>query len=277
MSLSSVWRTLIRRWYVTLLGLLLTLGLVYAGAKLSPPTYQARASVLLIPPKSQQEANPYLGLGGLQEVSDVLSRAVSDSVTTDAVTAAGGSAKYSVARDTSTTGPIILVTAEAPSAATALLTDKLLIQRMGPALTSLQAGQDVPAGAYINLITLSADQKAAVQRKSQLRACIAGGAAGLLLTVLLVAFAEKTANRRRGRRSAAAVAAGDAPNPAGRTRGRRHKGEHSLADETVPAEQGVADDSLVDEHDELIDQDDAPESGTGRRPAASGGRSRTHG
>src|SRR5215470_17013903 len=110
MSLTGIGRTLIRRWYVTVLGLVLTIGLASVAASSSPPTYEARASVVLVPPKSNQLQNPFLGLGGLQEVSDVVSRAISDTATADAITAAGGSPKYSVGRDTSTSGPILLIT-----------------------------------------------------------------------------------------------------------------------------------------------------------------------
>lgn len=196
MSLSSIWRVLLRRWYVSVFGLLLTVALGVGGALLSPPTYEAHATVLLVPPKTNQQLNPYLNLGGLQEPSDAISRAMSNTETSDAILAAGGSGKYSVARDTSTSGPIILITTDASTGATALKTTQLLINRMAPVFDKLQANQNVPDGSYITITVLAQDDKATKQTKSQLRSIIALAAVGLILTVLMVGFAEKSLTRR---------------------------------------------------------------------------------
>ncbi|MCW2540865.1 MAG: hypothetical protein JWN95_2590 [Frankiales bacterium] len=196
MSLSSIWRIMLRRWYVTLFGLVFTAALTVGAGILSPPTYEADASVLLIPPKTAQSVNPFMGLGGLQEVADVVSRAASDAKTTDALLAAGGTAQYAVGRDTSSTGPIILITATADSAQQALLSVKFLVDRLGPSLEALQSAKDVPLESFITQYDLSSDQTAKVQRKAQLRSCITAAALGILFTVLLVAFAEKILRRR---------------------------------------------------------------------------------
>ncbi|MEO9239028.1 MAG: hypothetical protein ABI418_13175, partial [Jatrophihabitantaceae bacterium] len=132
MSFASIGRALVRRWYVSVLGILITVGLLAGAVVEVPATYQARASVLLLPPKTKLEANPLLGLGGLQEVSDVLARAISDSETADQILAIGSGGKYSVGRDTSTSGPIILITAEASTSTAALAIKRALIDKLGP-------------------------------------------------------------------------------------------------------------------------------------------------
>jgi len=231
MSLSTIWRIVLRRWYVALAGLLITIGLAAGGAVLSPPTYEAHATILLLPPKSNQQLNPYLNLGGMQEPSDVISRALSDTETSDAIAAAGGSGKYSIARDTSTSGPIILITADATSGPQALRTAQLLIDRVGPEFDKLQAQQNVPASAYIKVLTLGKDQQAKVQRKSQLRAIIAAVAVGIVLTILLVGYTERRFARRARRAETPAPGAEEAPatdpeptaaEPAGPGAGQRH-------------------------------------------------------
>jgi len=85
MSLAGIWRVLLKRWYITLIGLIITGGFVAAAITKVPPEYSARATVLLIPPQTGKEVNPYLSLGGLQEVSDVLSNAMASDQTSDLV------------------------------------------------------------------------------------------------------------------------------------------------------------------------------------------------
>lgn len=286
MSLSSIWRVLLRRWYVTLFGLVLTVGLAAAGAVLSPATYEAHATILLVPPKTNQQLNPYLNLGGLQEPSDAISRAVSDTDTTNYVLAHGGSGKYSIARDTSTSGPIILVTADGKSNAVALKTVQLLVDRIGPEFDKLQAAQNVPQGSYITVITLKKDDKAVIQTKSQIRSVISLAAVGIVLTILLVAFAEKTINRRKNKARALDAATETAPAteeaPARPTRaerradpkrgtdqrerserrrnneprrGQRRQGERAAADERSSVPDGDA--GLFDELSSVSEHDDA--------------------
>jgi hypothetical protein len=203
MSLAGIWRVLLRRWYITLLGLLITVGLVAGAIIKVPPTYSARATVLLIPPQTGKEVNPYLSLGGLQEVSDVLATAMSDDATSQEVIAQGGSPTWAVGRDTSTSGPIVLVTSTGSTAGSALLTVKILVDKLNPVLQQLQTQQNVPQDSFIRTITVRQDRTAELDRKGQLRSTIAAAALGLLLTVLLAAITDNRLNKRRERKAEA--------------------------------------------------------------------------
>lgn len=238
MSFASIGRALVRRWYVSVLGILITVGLLAGAVVEVPATYQARASVLLLPPKTKLEANPLLGLGGLQEVSDVLARAISDSETADQILAIGSGGKYSVGRDTSTSGPIILITAEASTSTAALAIKRALIDKLGPILTGLQVSQNVPTDSLITLVTLTDDKTVSTQRKSQLRALIAAAAVGILLTILLVALVENRSTRRKRKLADRAAADAQLDEPEG------HPG-HVPAD----ADDGAGEDDLAGSND----------------------------
>lgn len=62
-----------RRWYVVLVGLLLTLPLAYLAAQYVAPTYTMKASVVLLAPEETvgDGGNPYLAMGGLEAAVDV--------------------------------------------------------------------------------------------------------------------------------------------------------------------------------------------------------------
>ena len=63
---------LLRRWYLTLTGLVLTIAFGAIAIFMVAPTYQAKASLLPASPKSPATgSNPYLALGGLQGATDV--------------------------------------------------------------------------------------------------------------------------------------------------------------------------------------------------------------
>ncbi len=95
MSVSEWPRTLIRRWYLTVLGLAVTIGLVAAAAIAVPVSYTAKADVVLIPPanSTSNSDNPLLGLTGLTSAADVLARAMSDPSKVNQAQAAGRNRK----------------------------------------------------------------------------------------------------------------------------------------------------------------------------------------
>ena len=75
---SELWpRVLRRRWYVVALGLLVTVALGFGASQAAKPTYEAKSVLLLLPPSSGNGDNPYLNLGAISGVTDVLNQALS--------------------------------------------------------------------------------------------------------------------------------------------------------------------------------------------------------
>lgn len=201
--MQGVLRSLLRRWYLTVVGLILAAGLGAVAAYLVPPTYEATGSVVLLPPKSTVEpgGNPYLQLVGLGQTVDVVSRAMMAQSAAATVKAAHPSATYTVAPDPLTSGPLLLVTVtdKSPEGAVGTLSD--VMARLPAELASIQKALGYTGTTQITSSVLAKDLDPEVIRKSQLRAVIATVGAVLIVTVLGVALIDGlTESRGRGRR-----------------------------------------------------------------------------
>ena len=126
-----------QRWYFTLIGLLITLTLCGLAALAVPVKYQAKAQILVLPPHTSvgTGGNPYLALGGLQAASDVLARAMSDGKTFQLLRSEGITGTYTVARDLTTSGPILLVAADDSTPEGALSTLNGILAQAAPRLS----------------------------------------------------------------------------------------------------------------------------------------------
>jgi hypothetical protein len=202
MTISSLSRVLVRRWYVTVLGILFTLLLGVAAFTKVQPNYSASASVLLLPPQSTKGENPLMNLGAVPGVTGVLSRNMVDSSIADRF-AAEGVAKYSVTPDQTAGGPIVVVTGKGSTAEEALHSMRVVMTQVDPTLMRMQVDLQVPKASLITTKTIQVDTKATVLRKSQTRAVIAAIAIGLLLTLVAAALADSAIGRWQRRRTAA--------------------------------------------------------------------------
>jgi hypothetical protein len=181
----SDWRILLRRWYVVVVGLALTAGLCLAASAVSPPHYEVKTSVVLLPGPTTvgKGGNPYLSLGNLEGVAAILARAMSDGAVTQKLLGQGASKDYLVATDPTTAGPVLLITSDAGTAADALRTRELILRELPVRLNVLQESAQVPTRSLISLSTLSQDQEPALIRKSQIRAVFIAFALGMCLTL----------------------------------------------------------------------------------------------
>src|ERR1700761_4590468 len=108
MSVTGLGRVLITRWYVTLVGLLVTVALFFGAVTVVHVKYEAKSYVLLMPPnigdstapgstaQVSGNGNPFLELGGLQPAVDALSRAAMDASNAQALQKKGMTATYNV-------------------------------------------------------------------------------------------------------------------------------------------------------------------------------------
>ncbi|HET6209818.1 MAG TPA: hypothetical protein VFD94_05525 [Jatrophihabitans sp.] len=228
-SFSDLPRIMLQRWYFTLIGLLITLLLCGMAAIAVPVKYQAKAQILLLPPKTSvgTGGNPYLALGGLQAASDVLARAMSDGKTFQLLRSQGVTGTYTVARDLTTSGPILLVVADDSSPAGALNTLSGILAQAAPRLSQLQDDLNVPANTRLTSNVFTQDSVAGIQRKSQIRAVLVGFAGGVFLTIMLVSAADSVLSRRR-RRAAWRISGADGG--PGRPSGGRRRSTDSIGE-----------------------------------------------
>jgi len=206
MNLFDSLRVLVKRWYLTLPGVLLSLALAVGAWVTVSPTYTRTASLLLLPASSSLgddgTGNPYLYMSGLSQAADVLVRAVNSQQNLDEIADQYPGATVTVARDPSTITPVVAISVEMADDARsgAVLSD--VIQRTNDALTQLQAQENVPASTRIGIQTLTSDQKSVVSDKK--RTTFAGGAAigGLVFSVVLIAAFDGLLSARGARRKA---------------------------------------------------------------------------
>jgi hypothetical protein len=197
--LSDLPKTLLRRWYITLGGLLLTVALCFAGLALIPPTQRVESSILLLPPRAtvKEVGNPYLGLGGLKQPVDVLVKALSAQPTTESVMQKWPDITYEVMADYSTSGPILILTVDGKDDVQVLAASEYVRELAGARLDELQANLGVRPTARIISTVLTKDDKPKVVRKTQIRALVVLFGGGLMLTILVAGAVDTLAARKK--------------------------------------------------------------------------------
>jgi len=209
-----------RNWYIGIFGLLVTAVLVAAAAILIPAKYVATSQLVLLGPISQPvkshngavnpngAANsndvvnpflgidPYLGIDALDSMANVVSVAMTDNETAQALQNAGVS-QYSVIYDATNGGPILTVQAEGSSRAEASAALSAVDQQVPLTLARLQRDAHVSPSAFINVDMIARPGTPTKSAKTQLRAIGVALVAGLVLTVLAIAFIDGWRIRRR--------------------------------------------------------------------------------
>lgn len=207
MQLKDLSGTLVRRWYLTLAGLLAVGGVCVGVFELIPPTFETEANVVLLPPESSvgEGGNPYLYLGGLDQAADVLTRALTSDASRTQVMTTLGHADYDVLPDWATSGPILIITGRGDSAAQADEVRQAVLESVPSTLVVLQKALNVPDGSQITSMVLTSDDKPTPVVKARMRAVAAAGAASLVAVVMLIGLLDgmlKTRTLRRSRRLA---------------------------------------------------------------------------
>ncbi len=207
MRLTQAFRSLLRRWYLTIPGLLATAGLCLFAMNTVPPTYEAKATVLLLPPSKQlpEGANPFLFLGGMQQAAEVLATFLSGDVQHKAFAAKNPTASYAIDLDRTTSGPVLSVTATDRTSDGALSATAEIVAAIPTGLAELEKSASVPDSSSIEILTLAKDEVATQDTKTMIRTVGAVLAAGLLGTLLLVATIDGLLLRRAHRRQEFAV------------------------------------------------------------------------
>ncbi len=204
MYLRDVLHSCLRRWYLLLAALVLTAGGGYLTVGAVSPEYQASASVVLLPPDAVIAVgdNPYLYLGGLDQALGVLQVKMNSPEIAKPIEApyVAGNGTFAVAKDVTTTGPIMRVTATGDDTKTVLQLLNVVIQSLPPNLLALQQELGVSKSSRITTMVLATDHEAEISHKRQLRALIVVCGGGVVGSVLLVGWLDRLILARWERR-----------------------------------------------------------------------------
>jgi hypothetical protein len=197
------------------------LGMFYIMA-IKPATYQSKAEVLLtsppgLPTSAQIAAhpklahvstyNPFVSLGNLVQVADVLIEMVGSPTAKQALVQAGADPQYQVSLDTSLqTPPAIQVTGVALTAAAAVKSAGLVANLISHDLYQIQAQENVDKRYMISSIEYIKPTSATTALSGKLRVLIEVIALGFILLLLAVSVSQaleqrKNSKHRRGRNS----------------------------------------------------------------------------
>lgn len=198
----DVIRALGRRWYVLLVGLLLTAGLAYGAYSTTPPEYTARGLVLVLPSEDSIKAggNPFLNLSGLEQPASIVVAYFASSTAKEEIANRAPHAEFEVALDSSTRGPVIAVDVTDKSSEETLSTLTYLMDQIPVQLQRLQQEVDAPAGAMVTSMQLVVDDSAEADRAGTIRTVIAAIVVGLAATGVAASMLDGLLLSRRARR-----------------------------------------------------------------------------
>jgi hypothetical protein len=200
----------VRRWYIALVGVLVTAGLCVTAAVMVPASYSATADVLLVPPLVPitsagqtpiSDPNPYISLNGLQPLADVMARSMLSGTALVNLKKNGLTGSYTVTEDLVTNSPILIVTATGTTAIDALNNLHLVLATAPTELTQLQNAQNVADASRVSSQIVANPTKASLLRKTQIRALVVAGVIGLVLAALAVQLGDLLLLRRRARKA----------------------------------------------------------------------------
>ncbi|MGH9119360.1 MAG: hypothetical protein ACRD0A_16260 [Acidimicrobiales bacterium] len=226
MDLVSLARLFVRRWWVTLPLLALTLVGVVAAATLSPPVYRSSGSIVLLNPPAAPDPNtlspsspvinaenPYARFNDLSVMVDIVARVMS-SDSAEARLRELGVDDYEVAgNQTFSSGPLIEVTADAPSAEAAIRSAELVLAEVQVVLEDRQLSRGTDPRYLISFDTIEAPSRTTTVLGSTLRMAIAVLAIGGLFTFGLAMLADVVLGRRAARAAKRSSTGPKSPSP----------------------------------------------------------------
>jgi hypothetical protein len=194
-----------RRWWVVLIGALCAVGAAFGAYSTTPPTYEATATVLLLPPRATVEEgdNPLLQLGGLNEAVDVLVLELSSQDVRKRVEGLQPDASYEVVNEPSTSSPVLLVTARDVTSEGAIAVRDELLAATPTSLSGLQSKITSGSDQQITSRVVSSDKVAEAVGRDRLRSALVALVGMGVLTVIALALVDSGLRRRAERRRGA--------------------------------------------------------------------------
>ncbi len=201
MNLVETLRGLLRRWYITFPGLVLAIAAAVGAWMVVPVQYERTATQFLLPGAASmpENSNPFLYLGGLSYATDVVVRALGSENVLNEVTEDNPGVAVTVARDGSTSGPVVVTTVTATDDELAGAVLESLVGKTEGVLSELQDGEDIPADNRISAVTLTVDERGEVQQRNRLVATVGIGLAIAAVTLLTAGLVDGVTRQRRRR------------------------------------------------------------------------------
>lgn len=195
----------IRRWYLMLVCLALTVIAGYGAFSVVPPTYQATASVVLLPPDAvvAKGDNPYLYLGGLSEVLGVLQVTINSPQVATTLQKPYPRTQYLVSQDLGTTGPIMQIVTTGPDEKNVLHLLRAVMAEMPATLAKLQTRLDVSTHDQITAMVLAQDSRGTPSYKTPIRALVVVVGGSLAGSVLIIGWLDRLLLVRKTKRAEA--------------------------------------------------------------------------
>lgn len=208
MFLRDLGASLLRRWYLVVIGIGATVGLSFLAADQIQPTYESKASLVLVPPATTvgKTGNPYLFLGGLQQSTDILARAMNSDNVHRNVTLTAPTGEYVVETDLGTSAPIIQLTATDATSAGAQRMLDATVEQVPITFQKLQRSLGVRTGALITTDVVTSFDKPKPIQAVRYRTIVLVTVASLGVFFMLIGLIDGLLLRRRARKAIAAEA-----------------------------------------------------------------------
>lgn len=192
MNVVEILRSLRRRWYIVVPGLLAAVALSFGAWTVVQPTYERSASQMLLPGTDSvpEGGNPYIYIGGLTQAADVVVRALGSNNVMEAIAEEYPGAEVQVSRDPSSSGPMILITVTAPTDDGASAVLDALVAQTAVVMEELQDQEDIAQNNRISVIPVTVDEQSVPQQRNRVTAAAAAGLGTVVLALLLTVLVD---------------------------------------------------------------------------------------
>ena len=207
MFLRDLPRALLRRWYLVLLGLALSVVAAYLAWQQVGPRYTAENTTLMLPPVSATRAvppvtedkNPLLYLGGLAQARDVVIGALASDSVKEEFDQRFPATTFGITPAYSSNAPVIIVSVSAPTAARALEAAAYVTDLVEDEFLQVQVKLDIHPDEQIRSMPLTFATTATPDFQPAIRAAAVVGVGLAAASVFLVGVMDGLLNQRTRR------------------------------------------------------------------------------
>lgn len=203
MDLLDSLNILMRRWWLTLPILLVTILGAVAAVLLLPWSYESKATTVFLASSvqaKQTDGNPWMIFDrSLTITAEVVGREMMDDRTIAAIHARGLMSTYTVMVAANSIGPVLAITVTGKNNNDTAGTLNAVMQMIPDKLQQIQADGGVPPNARIRMEVISSSPQPTLKTTSKIRTLAIILFLGIGLTVFVPLFTESLSARRSGR------------------------------------------------------------------------------
>lgn len=205
MDLFGIFRIAVRRWYVLVGALLVTIGLGFVAASQVAPTYQVGGVLVVNIPYAADDGaaarlagNPYFDT---RTAASVLASLGESPDVRNVVIKGGGNGDYIVGLDSGR--PVLMVTITDKSEQVGLKTYQLLGEELGKRLAQLQEDKKIPQEFRVTVDDVLQPKEGVASTGSRTKVLLASAAMGVVLALALCVYVDYLIRRRASDRKPA--------------------------------------------------------------------------